>query len=50
MNEPRYPICPDCQENLTTLDSLHVCPGCGLEFSIEANPTSKAQSASKPAS
>ncbi len=47
MNEPRYPICPDCQESLTTLDSLHVCPGCGLEFSIEANPT---EPASKPAS
>lgn len=35
MSEPRYPICPDCQENLTTLDSLHVCPGCGLKFSVE---------------
>ena len=35
MNEPRYPICPDCQENLTTLDSLHVCPGCGLTFNVE---------------
>ena len=35
MNEPHYPICPDCQENLTTLDSLYVCPGCGLTFSVE---------------
>jgi len=35
MNEPRYAICPECQENLTTLGSLHVCPGCGLKFSVE---------------
>jgi hypothetical protein len=35
MNEPRYPICPDCQENLTTLD---VCPGCGLTFNVEPAP------------
>ena len=35
MNEPRYPICPDCQENLTAQDSLHVCPGCGLTFNVE---------------
>ena len=34
MNEPRYPICPDCQESLTSLDSLHVCPGCGLTFNV----------------
>jgi hypothetical protein len=33
--EPRYPICPDCQESLTALDSLHVCPGCGLAFNVE---------------
>ena len=34
-NEPRYPICPDCQESLVTQDSLHVCPGCGLTFNVE---------------
>jgi predicted amidophosphoribosyltransferase len=45
MKEPRYPICPDCQENLTTLDSLHVCPGCGLEFSFEAKTTQHASKA-----
>ena len=41
--ELRYPICPECQESLATLDSLHVCPGCGLEFSIETNPASQSQ-------
>ena len=35
MNEPCYPICPDCQENLTVQDILHVCPGCGLTFNVE---------------
>ena len=30
--EPRYPVCPECHENLTTPDSLQACPGCGLTF------------------
>jgi hypothetical protein len=49
MNEPRYPICPDCQENLTAQDSLHVCPCCGLTFNVEpATAITEKRFATKP--
>jgi len=42
-SEPRYPVCPDCQESLVTQDSLHACPGCGLTFSVEPTTLTQAR-------
>lgn len=32
MVEVRYPICPDCGENLLTSAALRQCPCCALVF------------------